>query len=156
MLPAFLGAGIANLRAELAERAGELAAARHERNARATDLGAVDVQRDASSEALDVLLRQAGGGAVVAGDRAVVAGVDAALHRFVGHDGVLGQARGPYVEQPLCPTVLRSGSSPHEPDRGVEPRGAVANEGRKGGVNCSDGARARRLIHICERDSHRA
>jgi len=85
ILRAFLGAGIAKLRADLTEHTRELAPARHERNARATGFGAIDVQRDASREAANVLLHQGGGGAVVARNRAVIAGVDGSLHGFMGH-----------------------------------------------------------------------
>jgi hypothetical protein len=77
---AFFSARIADLRAELALCTGELAPSRHQRDARSAHLGAIDVERDASRELLDVLLGQTFGSTVAARCCALVACIDAALH----------------------------------------------------------------------------
>jgi hypothetical protein len=82
---AFLAAGLANLRAELADRTGELTAAGHRRSGKAADLRAVHVERDAAGHLPDVGLLQAGGCAVIAGVGAGLAGFNAFSELFVGH-----------------------------------------------------------------------
>ena len=82
---AFLAAGLANLRADLANRASELTAARHHRSGQAADLRAVHVERDAAGHLPDVGLLQAGRGAMVAGVGAGLASLNAFSELIVGH-----------------------------------------------------------------------
>ena len=89
MFLALLRARIANLRACFALDARKLASSRHERDAGTTDLGAVDIERDTSRKLLDIFLGEACRGAVITRDRAPVAGIDTALHGFVGHGEIL-------------------------------------------------------------------
>jgi hypothetical protein len=79
MLAAFLAAAAANLGANPADFLGELRSARHERRSGETDFGAIAVERDAARHFFYVLFLQTGAGAMFTFDRAVVAGVDAAL-----------------------------------------------------------------------------
>ena len=81
MLLALLRARVADVGARFADHPGELAAAAHVAHGKPADCGAIDVERDAAGEHLDVLFAQAGSGAVVAGDGAGVAGIDAGLER---------------------------------------------------------------------------
>ncbi len=85
VLLAFLRAGVAHVRAGLADHARELAAARHVAGGEAADGRTVEVELDAAREHPDVLLVQARGGAVIAGHRAGVAGVDAGLELLMWH-----------------------------------------------------------------------
>jgi len=91
---AFLRADVAHVRAEAADRGCELAASAHEAGGRATNLRAVDIECDTARETFDVLFLKAGRCAVVAGDGAVVARVDAGLHALVSHMGVLRRMDG--------------------------------------------------------------
>src|SRR4051812_1353236 len=74
---AFLRAGIANGRADVAKVGRKLAAARHIAGGEAAYLRAVDIELDATRHLCDVLLCQARRGAVIAGGGTIVAGVDA-------------------------------------------------------------------------------
>tara|TARA_B100001105_G_C22399454_1_gene448590 strand:+ start:804 stop:1118 length:315 start_codon:yes stop_codon:yes gene_type:complete len=86
LVPATLVATrLADLRAQLAQLLGEVAAPGHVASRQAADCGAVHVQRDASRHHLDVLLLQAGRGAVVTGVSAGVARLDAGLVLLVSH-----------------------------------------------------------------------
>lgn len=79
VLLALLRAGLAHVGAGLTDRSGELAAAGHVARGKPADGRAIHVELDAARKHLDVLLPQAGGSAMVAGDRATVAGIDAGL-----------------------------------------------------------------------------
>lgn len=81
---AFVAAGLADISAEGAHPRGELAAPCHEPGSQPADRCAIDVQGNATGHHLHVLLLQAGGGAVVTGISAGVAGFDAGLIGFVG------------------------------------------------------------------------
>lgn len=83
---ALLGARIATLGADPTDCRCELAAAAHEAGGRAADGGAIDVQGDTARHTADVRFLQTGGRTVIAGDRAIVTGVDAGLHGLVRHD----------------------------------------------------------------------
>lgn len=82
---AFLAAGLANLRADLANRASELTATRHHRSGKAADLRAVHVERDAAGHLRDVRLLQTGRCAMVAGVGTGLAGFNAFSKLLVGH-----------------------------------------------------------------------
>ena len=79
MLAAFFAAGLAHIRARLANGGSELAAATHVGGSQAADLRAVHIKRNAARHHVDVLLPQARRSAVVAGDCAGMAGIDAGL-----------------------------------------------------------------------------
>jgi len=85
---ALLAAGIAHGGAQLAELAVELTASRHVARRESADGGAVHVEGNALRHHLDVLLSQAGGGAVVAGIGTGVASLDAGLVDLMGHVGL--------------------------------------------------------------------
>jgi hypothetical protein len=82
---AFLRACVADARAELARVGRELAAARHVRYCETADVRAIDVQADAARHLGDVGFLEARRGAVIAGERTFVAGVDAGFEVLVGH-----------------------------------------------------------------------
>jgi len=90
---AFLRAGLADISAGLADQSRKLAAAGHVAGGEPADGGAVHVELDAAGHRLDVLLAKAGGGAMVAGDRAVVAGIDAGLEPLMWHRASENPAR---------------------------------------------------------------
>jgi hypothetical protein len=90
---AFLRAGLADISAGLADHSRKLAAAGHVAGGEPADGGAVHVELDAAGHRLDVLLSQAGGGAMVAGDRAAVAGIDAGLELLMWHGASENPAR---------------------------------------------------------------
>ena len=85
MLRAFVGAGLADHRAQGAERRRMRAAARHQADREPAYLGTVDVERNAARHRPRIGLAQAGGGAAVAGIGAVLASVDARGVVRVGH-----------------------------------------------------------------------
>jgi hypothetical protein len=85
VLLAFQGALFANVRAQLAAVRSSLTTARHHDRGGTADLGTFEVELDAARKHLDVLLIQTGGGAVFTFERALIAGVDAATHGFMGH-----------------------------------------------------------------------
>lgn len=85
---ALLAAGIAHGGAQLAELTVELTASRHVARRESADGGAVHVEGNALRHHLDVLLSQAGGGAVVAGIGTGVARLDAGLVDLMGHVGL--------------------------------------------------------------------
>lgn len=90
MLRAFVAAGLAYLRAQLAQLLNEVTATRHAGCRESTDGSAVHVQRDAPRHHLDVFFPQARGCAVVTGVGARVAGVDTSLVLLVRHLNPLG------------------------------------------------------------------
>lgn len=79
VLFALFGAGVTNLGAERADLPGKGAAAGHERHGRVAQFGAVPVQFDTAGHHLNVLFLKTGLGAGVAGNGAVLTGVDAIL-----------------------------------------------------------------------------
>jgi heterodisulfide reductase subunit A-like polyferredoxin len=79
MLAAFFAAGLAHIRARLANGCSELAAATHVSGSHAADLRTVHIKRNAARHHFDVLLLQASRSAMVAGDCAGIAGIDAGL-----------------------------------------------------------------------------
>lgn len=79
----FRRAQLADLGAEFAELAGDLAAAAQQLGRGAAQGGAVQIQRDAAHHAGDILLLEAGGSAVLAFGRAIVAGLDDAAVKMV-------------------------------------------------------------------------
>lgn len=83
MTLAFFCTGVADLRADSADRVGKFTIAAHEPARCAAEIGAVDIQLNATNQRLDVLFVQTGVGAMIAGGRAIVTGVDAGLHAFV-------------------------------------------------------------------------
>jgi hypothetical protein len=85
VLAALLATRVADLRTQLAQLLGEVAAPGHVTSRQAADCGAVHVERDTSRHHLDVLLLQAGRGAVVTGVSAGVARLDAGLVLLVSH-----------------------------------------------------------------------
>jgi hypothetical protein len=74
VLGALLGAGLANVGAQGADRLHVFTAPGHRRRGQLADSGAIHVERDAPRHHLDVLLLQACRGAVIARDSALVAG----------------------------------------------------------------------------------
>ena len=81
-------AGFAYIGADPADRPGLLTPARHVASGEPTDLGAVDVQRDASGHRLGIGFTEACDSAVVASVRAVVARFDTFRKRFMSHDSL--------------------------------------------------------------------
>ena len=86
---ALLGALVANARAQLAGVSRKLAAARHVSHGQPADFGAVDIEADAARHLRHVGLFQARGGAMIAGEGTIIAGVDAGLEMLMGHAGLL-------------------------------------------------------------------
>lgn len=86
---AFLRAGVADLRTHLAEEFRAFAGAAHGCRGELARLCAVNVKGNAACHLLDVLLLQAGGGAMVARGGAVVASRDARAEGLVRHGLVL-------------------------------------------------------------------
>ena len=86
MAGALFGAYVADIGAGFASQAGQLATSPHVAGRQAADRSAVDVELDAASHGLHVLLVEARGGTVVAGKRASVAGVDAGLKLCMWHE----------------------------------------------------------------------
>jgi hypothetical protein len=86
VLRTFGTARFADVRANPADLAGELAAAGHVPGGKPADRGAVHVQPDALGHHLHVLLAKASGRAVVASIRTAVARVDARLVLLMSHD----------------------------------------------------------------------
>lgn len=74
---AFVAACLANLRAKLANRFGEFAAASHVSRCHAANLCAIHIERDAARHHFYIVFLQAGGGAVIAGRCACITGIDA-------------------------------------------------------------------------------
>jgi hypothetical protein len=83
MLPAFLFAFAANVGTNAADIFRELRAGGHHCGRGEADLRAITIQGDAARHHFDIVLLQAGAGAVFAFARAVIAGFDAALKLFV-------------------------------------------------------------------------
>lgn len=83
---ALSSAGLADVGAKLANLLGELTTARHEANGRVTDLRAIAVETNALRHHFDVLLAQAGVGAMVAGYCAFLASLDAILVLLMCHN----------------------------------------------------------------------
>jgi hypothetical protein len=79
VVTAFVCAGFAHRGAEGARRTVVCAAARHEGDGQAANLGAIDVERDAAGHRFGVRLLQASDGAVVTGIGTLVASFDAGL-----------------------------------------------------------------------------
>jgi hypothetical protein len=86
---AFLSAFLANGRAQLAHVGRQLAASCHVANREPADCGAIDIELDAARHLGDVLLLQAGGGAVIASKGTVVAGVDTGFEMPMRHVALL-------------------------------------------------------------------
>ena len=82
---ALLGAFLADIRAQLAELSGAFTSARHHDGRGPTDLGAFEIENDATRKRVHVCFPQAGRGAVFACEGAVIACIDANAHGFVGH-----------------------------------------------------------------------
>jgi hypothetical protein len=85
---AFRSTSLAHLRAGLAHRGSKLAAASHVTRRQAADLGAVDVESNASGHRLGIGFGEARGSAVIAGEGALVARLDAAMESLMGHGEV--------------------------------------------------------------------
>ena len=85
VLAAFVGASLADLRAQLAQCHVVLAVAGHEAGGQASDFCAVDVERNAMRQAARVTLVETGDRAAVAGIRAVVTRADASQVVVVSH-----------------------------------------------------------------------
>lgn len=90
---AFLRAHVAYFGANLANRAGQLAAAGHVACGQAADRRAIDVKLNAARHRLDIFFAQARRGTVVAGLSTGIAGVDAGSELLVRHAGLLGKIR---------------------------------------------------------------
>ena len=86
VLRALFAARLADVGAEPAQRAGELAAACHVAGGQPADRSAIHVERDASRHRLHVRLLQTGGGAMVAGDGAGVAAFGASIGAQPRHE----------------------------------------------------------------------
>jgi hypothetical protein len=82
---ALLGAFLADIRAQLAELSGAFTSARHHDGRGPADLGAFQIENDATRERVHVWFPQAGRGAVFAFEGALIACIDANAHGFVGH-----------------------------------------------------------------------
>lgn len=91
MLSAFLAASIANVGARLANSRGKFTATRHVCRSHSANLCAIHVELNAARHFLDILFRQAGNGAVIAGSCAGIAFVDTGLKLFMCHEVLLGQ-----------------------------------------------------------------
>lgn len=85
---AFRCTSLAHLRAGLAHRGRKFAAARHVTHRQAADLGAVDIKGDASGHRLGIGFREACGSTVIAGEGALIAGLDTAMESLMGHGEV--------------------------------------------------------------------
>jgi len=85
MFGAFITARLANIGAQRANSFGMFAAPGHGRRCKRADLSAIHVQRNAPRHHLDVLLLQAGSRAMVAGNNAGVARLDARIKCFMTH-----------------------------------------------------------------------
>jgi len=85
MLRAFVAARLADFCADAANTAREVRVARHYARGRGADRRAGAIQLDAACHHFHILLMQAFRRAMLAGDRAVVTGVDTALILFVWH-----------------------------------------------------------------------
>lgn len=85
VLRAFLAACLANFSAKSADRLSELTASSHVAGRHATNLRAVHVELYTSGHTLDILLFQAGDGAVVAFGSAGVTCIDTRLELFMRH-----------------------------------------------------------------------
>ena len=106
MLLAFLDTGVAHVGAGLADHARELAATAHIARRQAADRGAVDVELYAAGKHPDVLLVQAGRGAVVASQCAGVAGVDAGLELLMWHRSSESRHRRKKCSRPWNPIAV--------------------------------------------------
>jgi hypothetical protein len=104
VLGALLAAGLADVSAQGADRLYVFTATSHGRRGQLADCGAIHVERNAPRHHLDVLLLQARRGTVVAGDSALVAGLDARGMLLVGHSGLLQSARAIPPERPAMPS----------------------------------------------------
>lgn len=82
---ALRGAGFADLRTDLTDRVHEAGTAAHERGGGPTNLRAIQIERDAAGHVGNVLLVQAGFGAVLALLGAAGAGVNTAGVFLVAH-----------------------------------------------------------------------
>jgi hypothetical protein len=117
VLLALLRTRVADVGAQSTNIGGDFAAPAHELRGDPADRGAIQVERNTSRRRLDVLLLKTGQSTVIAGDRAVIAGIDAGLHALVCHgvlrcfDGVPGAARvyksGRYKLVPLVSGWVR-------------------------------------------------
>jgi hypothetical protein len=83
---AFFGAATANLRAMPTDVRRLFRTAGHQFRAHRANQCAIQIQFDAAREFLDHVFFQTGAGAMFALHRAVIAGIDAALIFFVGHN----------------------------------------------------------------------
>lgn len=88
MTAAFVGAGFAYIGANGADHAVVGATAGHEAGGQAAKLGAIDVESDAPGHRPGLGLFETTYGAVVASDRAGVAGFDAGEVVVMGHEGL--------------------------------------------------------------------
>lgn len=86
MFGTLITAGFTDVRTECTHLARELTIARHIARGQAANRGAIHVERDATRHHFDVVLLQAGGGAVIAGVCAGITHVDAGFVLFVSHD----------------------------------------------------------------------
>jgi hypothetical protein len=85
VLGALVTTGLADVGAQAANGFGMFAATGHQGCSQRADLGAIHVQRDASSHRLHVLLLQARSSAVIAGHCASVARFDAGIEFLMRH-----------------------------------------------------------------------
>lgn len=85
VLGALVSTGLADVGAQAANGFGMFASTGHCGRCQSADLGAIHVQRDASSHRLHVLLLQAGSSAVIAGRCAGVARFDAGIEFLMRH-----------------------------------------------------------------------
>ena len=88
--PAFFGACVADLRAELANVVRKHGAAGHLAFREGADVGAAPIKCDTARHHANVLFMQTGGRAVFARLRAAVTGFNAVLVFFVGHGFSVG------------------------------------------------------------------
>jgi hypothetical protein len=89
MLLAFFGTHMANFRAILADQVDEFAVAHHEFGCEPAKRGTIDIERDTTRHAPRIWFLAAFGGAMVAGFRTGLAGVDAGLVKCVTHENLL-------------------------------------------------------------------
>jgi len=100
MLRAFVAARLADFCADAANTVREVRVARHYARGRGADRRAGAIQLDAACHHFHILLMQAFRRAMLAGDRAVVTGVDTALILFVWHIRLVIGPAGPDAADP--------------------------------------------------------
>jgi hypothetical protein len=86
MLPTFFTTGGTYFRTHLTDHARELASARDGSARQTTNLGAIDIQRNAARHHFHILFLQTGGCTMIAGVGASMAGFDTGFKLLWDHD----------------------------------------------------------------------